>query len=78
MGGSAHEIEFLCRVYLTIRNGEIQAGEWLFSAVLLADLDFEPINLADQFVPSYLSGDFFSMNAGGLPQGTADLGLGFR
>ena len=59
MGGSAHEIEFLCRVYLTIRNGEIQAGEWLFPAVVLADLDLETINVADQFVLSYLVGDIF-------------------
>ena len=78
MGGSAHEIQFLCRVYLTIRNGGIQAGEWLFPAVLLADLDFEPINLAEQFVPTYLFGDISPINAGGLPPGTADLGLGFR
>jgi hypothetical protein len=27
----------------------MQAGEWLFPAVLLADFDLAPINLADQF-----------------------------
>ena len=58
---------------LTIRNGKIQAGEWLFPAVLLGDLGLEPINGADQFVPTYLSGDIFPMNAAGLPQGPADL-----
>ena len=57
---------------------EIQAGEWLFPAVLLADLDLGPINLADQFVPTYLSGDTFPMNAGGLPPENSDLGLEFR
>jgi hypothetical protein len=46
--------------------------------VLLKDSDLDPINLADQFVPTYLSGDIFSMCAGSLPPGTADLGLGFR
>jgi hypothetical protein len=56
----------------------MQAGEWLFPAVLLADLDLEPINLADQFVPTYLAGDIFPWYAGGLPPGIADLGLGFR
>jgi hypothetical protein len=64
--------------YLTIRNREIPAGEWLFPAVLLEDLDLDPINLADQFVPTYLSGDIFPLCAGGLLPGTADLGLGFR
>jgi len=44
----------------------------------LADFDLEPINLADQFVPTYLAGDIFPRYAGGLPPGTADLGLGFR
>ena len=62
---------------LTIRNGEIQAGEWLFPAVLLANLDLEPINLADQFFSTYLSGDISPMNAGSLTPVTAHLGLGF-
>ena len=63
---------------LTMRNGETQAGEWLFPAVLLADLDLKPINLADQFAPTYLFVDIFPTNAGGLPPGTAYLGLGLR
>ena len=42
----------------------MQAGEWLFPAVLLADLDLEPINLSDQFVLTYLVGDLFPMYAG--------------
>jgi hypothetical protein len=46
--------------------------------VISADLDLEPINVADQFVLTYLVGDIFPRNAGGLPPGTADLGLGFR
>ena len=46
--------------------------------MLLVDLDLESINLADQFVVTYLAGDVFSEYAGGLPPGTADLGLGFR
>ena len=41
-------------------------------------LDLGSINLSDQFVLTYLAGDIFPMNAGGLPPGTADLGLGFR
>ena len=64
--------------HLTIRNGEIEAGEWLIQAVLSADVDLEPINLADQFVLTYLAVDIFPVNAGGLPPGTANLGLGFR
>ena len=52
--------------------------EYLFPAVILADLDLEPINPADQFVLTYLAVDFFPVNAGGLPPGTVDLGLGFR
>ena len=44
----------------------------------LADLDLEPINLADQLVLTYLGGDIFPRYAGGLPPRTADLGLGFR
>ena len=79
IGGSAHKIEILCwGWYLAIRNGEIQAGEYLFPAVLWADLALQPINLADQFVLTYLAVDIFPVNAGGLPPGTADLGLGFR
>jgi len=46
--------------------------------VLLADLDLESMNLSDQFVLTYLTGDVFPKYAGGLPPGTADLGLGFR
>ena len=60
------------------RNCEIQAGEWLFPAVVLADLDLEPINVADQSVLTYLVGDIFPRYAGGLPPGTAGLGLGFK
>ena len=56
----------------------LSQGEWLFPAVLLADLDLESINLSDQFVLTYLAGDVFPGYAGGLPPGTADLGLGFR
>ena len=64
--------------YLTPRNGEIQAGEWLFPAVVLADLDLEPINLADQCVLTFLAGDILPRCTGGLLPGTADLGSGFR
>jgi hypothetical protein len=64
--------------YLTTRNGEIQAGEWLFPAVVLADLDFEPINAGDLFVLTHLVGDIFTRYAGGLPPETAGLGSGFR
>jgi hypothetical protein len=46
--------------------------------VLLKDLDLEPINVADQFVLTDLFGDISPQYAGGLPPGTADLGLGFR
>ena len=46
--------------------------------MLLADLDLESMNLSDQFVLTYLTGDVFPKYAGGLPSGTADLGLGFR
>ena len=38
----------------------------------------KPINLADQFVLTYLAGDIFPRCAGSLPPKTADLGLGFR
>ena len=77
MGGSANEMEFCAEWYLTITNSEIRAGGWLFPAVRLADLDLEQINLADQFVPTYLDGETFFKILGGLPPGTADLGLGF-
>ena len=46
--------------------------------MVLADLDLEPINVADQFVLTYLVGDIFPRWAGGLLPGTDDLGLGFR
>ena len=36
------------------------------------------MNLSDQFVLTYLTSDVFPECAGGLPSGTADLGLGFR
>ena len=52
--------------------------EYLFPAVILADLDLEPINPADQFILTYLAVEIFPVNAGGLPPGTVDLGLGFR
>ena len=54
------------------------AVEWLFPAVLLADLDLEPINLSDQFVLTYLAGDILAAYAGSFSPGTIDLGLGFR
>jgi hypothetical protein len=75
---SARDRVFVLGGTLTQKNGEIQAGAWLFPAVVLADLDLEPINVADQFVLTYLSGDSFPWYAGGLPPGTSDLGLGFR
>ena len=66
IGGSAHKIELLCcGWYLAIRNGEIQAGKYLFPAVLLADLELEPINPADPFVLTYLAVDMFPVDAGG-------------
>ena len=46
--------------------------------MLLKKLNLEPINVADQFVLTYLFGDISPQYAGGLPPGTADLGLGFR
>ena len=46
--------------------------------MVLADLDLEPINVADQFVLTYLVGDILTRYAGGLPPGTANLGSGFR
>ena len=51
------------------------AVEWLFPAVLLADLDLEPINLSDQFVLTYLAGDIFPAYAGSFSPGTIDLGF---
>ena len=56
----------------------MSAVEWLFPAVLLADLDLEPINLSDQFVLTYLAGDVFPAYTGSFCPGTIDLGLGFR
>ena len=46
--------------------------------MVLADLDLEPINLAYQFVLTFLAGDISPKYAGGLRPGTVDLGLGFR
>ena len=51
---------------------EFSLCEWLFPALLLADLDLEPLNLADQFVLSCLAGDVFPWYAGGFPPGTVD------
>ena len=53
-------------------------GEWLFPAVLQADLDLELIRLADQFVLTYLAKNIRPGYAGVLPPATGDLGLGFR
>ena len=36
------------------------------------------MHLSDQFVLTYLAGDLSTIFAGGLPPGTAVLGLGFR
>jgi hypothetical protein len=35
--------------------------------MLPADFDLEPLNLADQFVLSYLVGDMLPRNAGDIP-----------
>ena len=47
-------------------------GEWLFPAVLPADVDLEPINLVDQFVLTCLARDIIPCYAGGLRPGTGD------
>jgi hypothetical protein len=51
---------------------DFRHGEWLFPAVLAANLDLEPMNLADQFVLTFLAGDILSWYAGGLPPATGD------
>ena len=40
--------------------------------MLAANLDLEPMNLADQFVLTFLAGDILSWYAGGLPPATGD------
>ena len=49
------------------RKGSFWSGEWLFPAMLPADFDLEPFNLADQFVLSCLVSDMLPRNAGGVP-----------
>jgi hypothetical protein len=50
-----------------VKMGQNGPGEWLFPAMLPADFDLEPINLADQFVLSCLVSDILPRNAGGVP-----------
>jgi hypothetical protein len=57
---------------------DFRHGDWLFPAVLPADLDLELIKLADQLVLTYLAEDIRPWYAGVLPPATGDLGLGFR
>ena len=49
------------------RKGSFWPGEWLFPAMLPADFDLEPFNLADQFVLSFLVSDMLPGDAGGIP-----------
>jgi hypothetical protein len=57
---------------------DFRHGEWLFPAVLPADLDLELIKLADQFVLTYQAKDIHPRYTGSLPPATGDLGLGLR
>ena len=57
---------------------DFRHGEWLLLAVLPANLDLEPIKLANQFVLAYLAEDIRPRYAGVLHSATGDLGLGFR
>jgi len=53
-------------------TSEFWPGEWLFPAMLLADLDLTPLNTADQFVLTYLASDMLAKNGAGVPPATCN------